>query len=133
MTPALTIRRLGPGDEAEFESFLAGHADSSLFLLANAAAAGLEYHGQRLQGVYVGVYRGDALCGVACHAWQGNLLLQAPGCVEVAARACAEESGRAVAGLLGPWEQVCDARDHLGLAGADTLVAGRPGGLGSPP
>ena len=37
----MTIRQLRPGDEAALEAFLAGRAESSMFLRANLRTAGL--------------------------------------------------------------------------------------------
>ena len=57
------------------------------------------------------------LVGVAAHAWNGMLLLQAPLETAAVVRACVEASGRPVAGLTGPLEQVRAARAALGLTG----------------
>jgi ribosomal protein S18 acetylase RimI-like enzyme len=122
---ALATRRLDDRDRCVFEAFLRLHVESSIFLLANAAKAGLVYRGEARQGVYVGAFDGSELVGVACHAWQGNLLLQAPEHTGVIARACLRESKRPLAGLIGPWPQVCSARDALGVAQASTKISGR--------
>lgn len=49
----MELSRLGRGDEAALERFLRAHADSSMFLRANARRAGLVDRGQRLQATYV--------------------------------------------------------------------------------
>ena len=62
---------------------------------------------------------------VACHAWNGNLLLEAPRSLVELARAAVRASGRAVAGILGPHAQVGAARRALGLAGAPATMDSR--------
>jgi RimJ/RimL family protein N-acetyltransferase len=110
------IRRLVPGDEAAITGFLARHADGSVFLRANLQAAGLAYHGNPLEGVYVGAFDDGALEGVAAHYRNGALILQAPEHAGALARAAVEESGRVVAALIGPWAQVSAARTALDAA-----------------
>ncbi len=120
---APTTRLLRAGDVATVNAFLRRHLETSVFLLGNSAAAGLDYEGKRLQGVYVGAFAGDQLVAIACHAWQGNLLLQAPEHTGLVTRACVRESGRAVQGIIGPWAQVEAARGALGLDGAETTMS----------
>ena len=55
---------------------------------------------------------------VAAHAWNGNLLLQAPRALAEVVRHAVARSGRALCGLLGEWRQVAAAREALGLAAA---------------
>lgn len=108
------IRRLSPGDSAALTRFLAAHADSSLFLRSNLQAAGLTYDGRPFEGVYVGMFAGEALLGVAAHYWNGVIVLQAPHDAGALARAAVETSARAVQGLVGPWAQTSAARTALG-------------------
>jgi GNAT superfamily N-acetyltransferase len=76
------------------------------------------YAGQRLGATYVGGFASGALVGVAAHAWNGLILLQAPDHTETIVRACVDTSRRPVAGLTGPLAQVHAARAALGLTGA---------------
>jgi uncharacterized protein len=114
----LEVRRLGAGDEARLERFLAAHRDTSMFLRSNARQAGLVYLGQRLGATYVAGLEDGELVGVAAHAWNGLLLLQAPLETAAIAQACVDASRRPVVGLTGPLGQVRAARAALGLAGA---------------
>lgn len=109
------IRTLKPGDEAQLDRFLQRHADSSLFLRANALAAGLLDQGHLLQATYVARYSGNEATGVVAHAWNGNLLLQAPADPTELARRAVEASGRAIAGILGPWQQATTVLKELSL------------------
>lgn len=111
----LALRVLAPGDEAVLESLLARHPDSSMFLRSNVMAAGLEDRGRRQQGTYVGAFDRGTLVAVAAHCWNGTMLVQAPVHADTVALEAARRSGRAVHGLLGPWEQVVAARHALGL------------------
>jgi RimJ/RimL family protein N-acetyltransferase len=118
----MKLRVLLPGDEALLERFLVARGETSLFLRSNVRAAGLEDAGQPLQGTYVGAFEGGELFAVVAHAWNGNLLLQAP---VMGAELCREAvacSGRALSGLIGPWEQIEQVRAQLGLQGRATKV-----------
>src|SRR5207237_1389343 len=106
---------LQPGDEAALDAFLARHAESSMFLRSNARAAGLVDRGEPLQATYVAAVEGGAIVAVVAHCWNGMVLVQAPARVEAVTREAVRRSGRAVAGLSGPWHQVVDAREALGL------------------
>ncbi len=111
------LRLLRPGDEAALDRFLAGYADTSMFLRANARSAGLEDRGEPMQGTYVAALEGDRIAGVAAHCWNGMVLVQAPqGHAAAVAREAVRRSGRAVTGFSGPWDQVVAARRALGLA-----------------
>ena len=119
----LELRTLGAGDEAELEQFLAQHRDTSMFLRSNARQAGLVFTGQRLGATYVGGFAGGELVGVAAHAWNGLLLLQAPEHTATIVRGCVDTSRRPVAGLTGPLGQVHAARAALGLTTAPTSLS----------
>lgn len=119
------IRTLTTGDEAALERFLAGRAESSMFLRSNLRQGGIVDRGERLQGTWVGAFDGGELVGVASHNWNGILLLQAPDRLEALVRAAPAASGRPVAGLLGPWGQVEAARAALGLREAPTSLDSR--------
>jgi RimJ/RimL family protein N-acetyltransferase len=127
MTDTVTFRLLTPADAPALEAFLRSHGDSSMFLRANSRRAGLVFEGAPFQAVYVGAFRASEIGGVAAHAWNGNLLIQAPGCAADVARAAVHVSGRAVRGLMGPADQVREARVTLGLADAPSTIAADEG------
>ncbi len=112
------LRTLQPGDAAALDAFLAQHADTSMFLRANARAAGLVDRGEPLQGTYVAAVEAGGIVGVAAHCWNGMVLVQAPAHVAAVAREAVRRSRRAVSGLSGPWDQVVAARQALGLGAA---------------
>lgn len=112
------VRLLRPGDEAALDAFLAGHADTSMFLRANARSAGLVDEGKPLQATYAASIEGGSIAGVAAHCWNGMVLVQAPAHAPDVARAAVRHSGRAITGFSGPWSQVVAARTALGLAAA---------------
>lgn len=111
----MLIAVLRPGDEAALEAFLAPHAESSMFLRGNVASSGLVDHGEVLQGTYVAAREGDSVVAVVGQAWNGMLMLQAPVCLSELVTAVLKETGRALTGLTGPWQQVEAARDALGI------------------
>jgi GNAT superfamily N-acetyltransferase len=111
----MDVRLLTPADAPLLEAFLLTHRDSSMFLRSNARRAGLSYHGKPYEAEYAGAFREGQLVGVAAHAWNGMLLLQAPDDAAEVARACVEQSGRAVTGLAGPSDQLQKAKDVLPL------------------
>ena len=113
----IRVRTLGPGDETVVGGFLARHADASMFLRSNLLAAGLAYAGRTFECTWAGAFDGDEIAGVAAHAWNGNVLVQAPRALADVVRHVAVASGRAVDGLLGEWTQVLAARTALGLDG----------------
>lgn len=117
MTPP-TIRTLTPADAEALERFLAARWASSMFLLGNLELAGLADEGARLQGSYSAAFVDGAMAGVAAHYRNGNLVLQAPRFAAVLAAHAARASGRPVAGLLGPADQVAAAALALGLTDA---------------
>ena len=110
------MRLLTAGDESALETFLLRHRDTSMFLRSNIRQAGLEYTGQPASAQYLASFDGDAVTGVAAHCWNGIVLMQAPGHADALARGCVEMSGRPISGLVGPPDQVRDARLALGLA-----------------
>jgi RimJ/RimL family protein N-acetyltransferase len=114
------IRILRSGDEAVLERFLLPRIASSMFLIGNQRAAGLEDNGQPYQGTYAAAFEGGGVAGVVAHYWNGNLILQAPAHLDALWRAAAEASGRRVRGMLGPAGQVAEAMGGLGVA-EDTI------------
>lgn len=121
--PALRVLR--PGDETALDAFLADHTDTSMFLRANARAAGLVDRGAPLEATYVAALEGGRITGVAAHCWNGMVLVQAPAHAGALACQAVRRSGRAVTGLSGPWGQVVTARAALGLASAPTAKDSR--------
>ena len=111
---AWMIRILKPGDEAALETFLGAHASTSLFLRANLAEAGIVDAGKRFQGTYAAAFENDRIVAVACHCWNGILLLQAPRRLDEVAAAAIASSGREIKGFLGTWDQVAAARETTG-------------------
>jgi GNAT superfamily N-acetyltransferase len=93
-------------DALALDRFLLPRAESSLVLLANARAAGLDYRGMALQGTYAAYRTRDGITGVAAHYWNGMVILQAPENAGELLRAVLAASGRACTGIAGPGEQV---------------------------
>lgn len=110
----MRVRTLVPGDEPAVEDFLGRHADASMFLRANLRAAGLRDAGETFQATWAGAFADGELAGVAAHAWNANLLLQAPRATAEVARHAVAASGRPLGGILGPWSQLVAARAALG-------------------
>src|SRR5260370_2834952 len=90
------LRLLRAGDETALDAFLTDHTDSSMFLRANALAAGLIDRGAPLEATYVAALAGGRITGVAAHCWNGMVLVQAPTQAGALARAAVRHSGRAV-------------------------------------
>jgi len=111
-----TIRVLQPSDEDALEGFLQPRIASSMFLLGNFRQAGLIDRGRLLQGTYVGAFDDDRLIGVVGHFWNGSLIPQAPlQHLDDLWRAAVAESGRAVSGIVGPYDQAEAIRVALGF------------------
>lgn len=124
----LSVKALDNSDRAAMAGFLAGHAESSMFLLGNARAQGLVYSGRPQSAEYWGAFDGSGrMQGVLAHCWNGNVLLQAP---EPAALArildgFAAAASRPVAGALGDVDQVQALIDRLGAGEPDFAVNAR--------
>lgn len=110
-----SIRRLGPADRAQVDDFLTSHRASSMFLRSNIHHAELQDGVERYQGLYVGAFDGDRLTDIGAHYWNGHIILQAPTLPAEIAVAAAQDSGRSVNGILGPWAQVKTAEPHVDL------------------
>lgn len=119
------LRLLRTGDEAPLDTFLATHAETSMFLRANARSAGLTDLGEPMQATYVAALDAGRITGVAAHCWNGMVLVQAPTQAAAVAREAVRRSGRSVTGFSGPWDQVVAARRALGLATARTAKDSR--------
>lgn len=120
-----TFRKLEPGDEALLEDFLRPLADSSMFLRSNARKGGLADQGQPDQGTYVAAFADGRIRGVAAHFGNGVVSLQGEGHLPTLLDELGRCSPRAIAALLGGWDQAIEARRLLGLDGADFLVTGK--------
>jgi ribosomal protein S18 acetylase RimI-like enzyme len=110
------VRVLHGDDQPALEQFLAGHADSSMFLLANSRKGGLVDRGLPFQATYAAAFEGSCIVAVAAHSWLGTVALQAPVRVAEVARAAVAASGRRVTGFLGPYSQALAAADAVGAA-----------------
>src|ERR1700759_541210 len=120
-------------DRAELEAYLAARSDTCMLLRSNVHAVGLAWQppvGALLQAEYVIGRRAGGVVGVAAHAWNGNLLVQSDEAGGALVVAAVQRSGRPIAGLVGPSDQVCEAREALGLVSvqarldsAETLMA----------
>jgi RimJ/RimL family protein N-acetyltransferase len=116
----MTIRLLGPGDEAALDAFLERHRDSSMILRSNVRLSGLEYRPAAFHGQYMAAFRGAEVVAVIAHAWNGMLIAQSPEQAGDVANTLLALSARRVHGLLGPREHVAAVSDALGLSEAPT-------------
>ncbi|MGD2148897.1 MAG: GNAT family N-acetyltransferase [Anaerolineae bacterium] len=107
------LRILEPGDEALLEAFLLPRVESSMFLLGNMRDSGLRDRGEPYEGSYAAMVEDGRITGVVAHFWNAVLVFQAPGNENLLWKAAAEASGRRVAGLIGPNDQVEVARRAL--------------------
>src|SRR6266851_7669584 len=96
------LRVLQPGDETALDAFLVDHTDTSMFLRANARAAGLIDRGAPLEATYVAALEGGRITGVAAHCWNGMVLVQAPAHTGALACQAVRRSGRARGDDLAP-------------------------------
>lgn len=114
------VRLLDDDDVATVDAFLAGSPSAHLGLRAAFRDDGLVFTGTRGSGTWVGAFAGDALVGVAMHARTGWLHVEAPLDAARLALGALARSGRALAGIAGPGEQLDVARAALGgLPGAE--------------
>ena len=113
--PKPEIRILTPGDESLLESFLLPRVESSLFLLGNMRAAGLADRGQRKQGTYVAALEEGEMVAVAGHFWNDNIIVQAPQHAALLTATARRATGRPLALLLGPADQVEAALQGLAV------------------
>jgi RimJ/RimL family protein N-acetyltransferase len=109
-----TVRLALPGEEAQIDTFLARHADSSLFLRSFLARGGLVDEGKPLQGTYAIALTNGQVAGVAMHTWNGIIYLQAPESAAALVRLAVATTRRPLVGLGGPWPQVEAAYVGLG-------------------
>ena len=88
------VRILVDADAAALEAFLLRHADSSMFLRANARAWGLDDRGQPYQATYAAAFEDGQIAAVAAHTWMGMLLVQAPAHLDGVVRTAVAQSRR---------------------------------------
>jgi uncharacterized protein len=111
-------------DQTALNAFLSQRAESSMFMLSNLRRSGLTYEDRPFHGVYVAALEGDEIVGVAAHYWNGNITLQLPDpYAEKTLDMLVRHTGRSVDGLLGPSEQVQQARVILELSETPTRYA----------
>jgi ribosomal protein S18 acetylase RimI-like enzyme len=96
-----------------------------MFLRSNLRAGGLVDRGEPYQATYAAAFEDGKVVAVAAHAWIDVLLVQAPVHLDAVVRSAVSASGRQVAGMNGPWQQVVAARAALGLADAPTRLLSR--------
>jgi predicted GNAT family acetyltransferase len=116
------VKILVDAERAALEAFLVQHADSSMFLRANARAGGLDDRGQPYQATYAAALDEERIVAVAAHTWSGMVLVQAPTRLEAVVRMAVAHSHRRVAGINGPWSQVVAARAALALHRCPALL-----------
>lgn len=115
----ISVRILVEGEEGIVEDYLLPRLDSSMFLYSNLQIRGLVNQGQRYEGVYAAAFDGPAIIGVVAHYWNNNLILQAPRHLAALLGAIIKASNLPIGGLLGPDEQVQEAKNILGLTAPD--------------
>jgi RimJ/RimL family protein N-acetyltransferase len=113
--PSSSIRLLTQEDKSALEAFLLPRIDSSMFLIGNLRATGLEYRDLPYYGTYAARFDDGKIAGVAAHYWNGNLILQAENGAAELCREAVKASRRPVAGMIGPGAQVESVKRALGL------------------
>jgi GNAT superfamily N-acetyltransferase len=119
------VRALSAADAPAVEAFLREHADSSLFLRSNLAAVGIVDRGELYHGTWAAAFEDERIVALAAHAWNGNVVLQAPVALPAVVREAVARSNRSVGGLVGPWAQLVAARSALRLDGAAATFCSR--------
>lgn len=111
-------------DHAAIDAYLRGRPDTTMFLRSNLRHGGLAFTGARYQGQYTLAWDGAALAGIAGHAWNGMVMLQAdsPALAAELTAATIARSGRAVTGFTGALDDVRAARAALRLDAAPTRL-----------
>jgi RimJ/RimL family protein N-acetyltransferase len=113
---------LGPGDEPGLAPFFVAHPDTTLFFQSNLRGGGIVDRGQPQQGTYGAIFEHGRVVALACHCWNGNLLLEAPRALSEVAHAVVRASGRPVSAIIGTHAQVRAAQRALGLEGRATTM-----------
>jgi RimJ/RimL family protein N-acetyltransferase len=121
------VRVLRPGDEPAVDTFLAAHADASLFLRRNLLVSGLVDGNGRYQGAWAGAFEDGRLVAVAQHTRFGSILVQAPLHAAAVVHEATRASGRPVGGFIGPRAQTLVARTALGFDSAPLRMESHEG------
>jgi len=116
---------LRPGDEPLVEAFCALHTDTTLFFRNNLQQAGLSDRGRRYEGTYAAAFEGGAVCALAAHFWNGNIILEAPTRLAEVVATAVRASGRPLKGFIGQAQQAEAARASLGLEDAPAIMESR--------
>jgi ribosomal protein S18 acetylase RimI-like enzyme len=115
------IRQLVPADLEPVNRFLEARARSSMFLMSNLARTGLDPdHGKPFQATYAGAFHDERLVGMVAFCWNGMILVQAPSAVGPLVVALLDLVDRPLSGFVGPYAQVRDAVEALGLTSRRT-------------
>lgn len=122
MTGPDGVRVLTPGDEPLLAPFFDRHPDTTLFFQNNVAAAGLGDGGDPYSGRYAAAFEAGRITALAGHAWNGNVLVEAPVRLAEVVRAAVRATGRPVSGIVGARAQVEAAREAFGLAAAPVYM-----------
>lgn len=112
------VRPLTVADTPAIRRFLEGRPDTTMFLRANLADNGLPVPGRPHASVWIGVEDGADIVGVVVHDGSDRVVPEAVEGLDEAVRAAVAESGRPVAGIIGPHAQVVAARAALGRVDA---------------
>jgi ribosomal protein S18 acetylase RimI-like enzyme len=119
----VTIRLLTPQDQPQLDAFLRDHTAETMILRSNLAQSGIVDGSEPYQGRYAAAFDGERIVGTAALYWQGMLAVYAPQHAGAVARMVAD--GRAVAGIIGPWQQALDAEDAIVQDGAHHKLRSR--------
>lgn len=113
------LRAAVPGDEAAIEAFLAGHAETSMFLRGNLRDFGLDDRSHPHATAYWLAQEDGRIAAVFGLSNAGFAMCQAPGASPALWRAFTEAvAGRMLAGITGEAAQVAQAKRAFGLHSA---------------
>jgi uncharacterized protein len=86
-----------------------------MFLLSNVRRGGLADRGERYQGPYAAALDDGRIIALAALGWHGNVVLQAPQCLNQVINAVMDAAPRPVKGLIGPADQVAQGAAMLSM------------------
>jgi len=120
------LRPAAPGDEPAIEAFLAGHAETSMFLRGNLRDYGLDDRSHPHATAYWLAQEDGRIAAVFGLSNAGFAMSQAPGAPPALWRAFTEAvAGRMLAGITGEAAQVAQAKQAFGLH-SGTFALDRP-------